>query len=58
MLQITDVKAVQNKINISSREKALHAAGEDKVLQGQAAINIGTVVEANFSVVDLAAFSA
>ena len=57
MLHITDVKAVQAKINASSKEKALQAAEEDKVLQGQAAIKNGAVMEANSSVVDLAAFN-
>ena len=32
MLHITDVKAIHNRINTSSKEKALHAAAEDKVL--------------------------
>ena len=32
VLHITDVKAIQNKINISSREKAQHATAEDMPL--------------------------
>ena len=34
VLHITDVKAVQAKINANSKEKALQAAAKDKVLQG------------------------
>ena len=58
VLHITDVKAVQTKINASSKEKVLQAASEDKVQQLQAAIKNGAVTKANSSVVDLAAFNA
>ena len=57
MLHITDVKAVQAEIDASSKEKAQHAAEVDKVLQVQAAITNGSVVETNSSVVDLEAFN-
>ena len=57
VLHITDVEAVHVKINVSSKEKVLQAAAEDKVLPGLAAIKNGAVVEANSSVVDLAAFN-
>ena len=57
VLHITDVKVVQAKISASSKEKALQAAVEDKVLQEQAAITNDAVAEANSSVVNLAAFN-
>ena len=57
VLHIIDVTAIQNRISTYSREKALHATAEDKVLQGQVAIKNGAVAEANSAVVDLAAFN-
>ena len=53
MLHITDVKASQNRIS-TSREKALHAAAEDNVLQGPSSHQKWHVAEA---IVDLAAFN-
>ena len=46
VLHITDVKAIQQKINSVPRKKAKHSTAEDKVLAGQAAIKNGNVVEA------------
>ena len=53
VLHIIDVKTIQNRISTSSKEKALHAAAENKVLQDQAPVS-----EANSAVVDLAGFNA
>ena len=57
VLHITDVKAIQQKINSAPREKAKHSAAEDKVLAGQAAIKNGMVTESNSAIIDLAAFN-
>ena len=51
------MKAIQHKINTTSRKKVLHAAPKDKVLQDQASIKNGAVTEANSEVIDLAAFN-
>ena len=58
VLQIRDPKLIQTKIDSLTKEKALHAAVEDKVYQGQAAIKNGAIAEANTAVVDLVAFNA
>ena len=58
VLHITDVKAIQHKINSAPKEKAQNSAAEDKVLVGQAAIKNGAIAEDNSTVIDLAAFNA
>ena len=57
VLQIRDLKSIQTKIDSLPKEKALHAAVEAKVHQGQAAIKNGTIVEANSALVNLVAFN-
>ena len=54
VLHITDVKAIQQKINSLPREKARYSTAEDKVLAGQTAIKNGTVM----AIINLAAFNA
>ena len=49
VLHITDVKAIQPKINSAPKEKAKHSAAVDKVLVGKAAITNGVVAMANSS---------
>ena len=57
VLHISDVKAIQQKINSNPREKAKHSTAEDNVLAGEAAIKSGMVVESNSAVINLAAFN-
>ena len=58
VLHITDVKAIQHKINSVPREKAKHSTAEDKVLTGLAAIKNGAAAEAKSTIIDLTAFNA
>ena len=47
VMQISEHKLFQTKINSLSKEKALRAAAEDKVHHEQAAITHGAIAEAN-----------
>ena len=55
VLNITDVKAIQQKINSNPREKAKHSTAEDKAAR---TIKNGAVGEANSAIIYLAAFNA
>ena len=52
------MKAIQNWISSSSKDKVLLATAEDNVLQGQVTIQNCAIAETNSAVVDLAAFNA
>ena len=58
VLHINDVKVIQTQISTNPKEKALHAAAANKVLQGQATIKNDPVAGAHSVVADLAAFNA
>ena len=58
MLQITDPKVVQAKIDSHPIEKALHATVKEKVTLGQLGLWKGLISEANSEAIDLSTFKA